>query len=70
MVVFYLISPALCFFHPAIHLLLHDPFPFYYVKVKGLNPRFYVFFVFFMLFTLFLPRRQKNLLCNFLQFLC
>jgi len=43
-----------------------------YVKFKGLNPRFYVFFAFFVVFKLiFAFRRQKSVLCNFLQsFLC
>ena len=43
--------------------------PFCYVKFKGLNPRFYVFFAFFVVFKLiFAFRRQKSILCNFLQF--
>ena len=33
---------------------------YYYVKVKGLNPRFYVFFVVFLLFTLLFVFETKN----------
>ena len=43
-----------------------------YVKFKGLNPRFHVFFCCFVVFKfIFAFRRQKSVLCNFLQsFLC
>ena len=39
-----------------------------YVKVKGLNPLFYVFCLFSLLDPHFCLMRQKNSICNFLQF--
>ena len=43
--------------------------PFCYVKFKGLNPGFHVFFCFFVVLKpIFAFRRQKSILCNFLQF--
>lgn len=63
-------------FYTVSHLLRVSLLSFYasfyhsncYVKVKGLNPLFYVFCLFSLLDPHFCLMRQKNSICNFLQF--